>query len=371
VTARAVTFWTLVNGFPGKSGERAARAEEHGWDGIWVPDSQNLTGDPYVNLTMAAKATDRLLVKTGVTNPLTRHPAVTASSIAAVQVESGERATLGIGRGDSALAYLGLAPVPPGFFFSYVAKVQAYLRGENVPFDVEADVARGIRPVESLGLGGAPAHSQLRWWRHAHVAKPPVEIAVSGPKMIKGAALVADKLNFAVGSDPARVKWAIDLAEEARAESDLDLPPIVYSVLVGVAVDDDPAAARRKVAESMLSGLVRFSVMHGKPVGPVSAEVAAALAQLHDNYDMNKHGRPGRQAGEVNEPLIETFAIAGTPDYCIDRIGQLTDLGITHFDLVSGWGVDEETGEVAQSQLTSEVLPGVRAARADAAAVAG
>jgi 5,10-methylenetetrahydromethanopterin reductase len=357
-----IKFWTFVNGFPGKSAAKAAVAEEHGWDGIWVPDSQNITGDPYVNLAMAAHATTDLLLKTGVTNPLTRHPAATASSIATVQVESDGRACLGIGRGDSSLAYIGLAPVPVPYFLTYVEKVQAFLRGESVPFDVEADVARGIKPVDSLSLGGRPATSQLRWWRHADAPKPPVEIAASGPRMIKAAALIADKLTFAVGSDPERVKWAIDLALESRAQAEVELPPIEFGVLVGVAVDEDAEAAHRMVAESMLAGLVRFSVMHGKPTGPVSDAVAESLSKVHAGYDMNKHGRPGRQKDEVDEALIDAFAIAGTPEHCVSRIKALADLGISHLDLVSGWEVDLDTGEIAQELLTSAVLPGARAA---------
>jgi 5,10-methylenetetrahydromethanopterin reductase len=351
-------FWTLVNGFPGKSGISAKAAEEHGWDGIWVPDSQNLTGDPYVELTLAARATERLLVKTGVTNPLTRHPAVTAGSIATVQVESGGRAMLGIGRGDSSLAYIGLAPVPVGRFIDYCEKVQAYLRHEEVPFGTEFD--EGIKSAESLNLGGRPRASQLRWWRHAKADKPPMEIAASGPRVIAAAALIADKLNFAVGSAPERVKWAIDIAERSRAESGLDLPPIEYGILVGVAVDEDREKAHRLVAESMLAGLIRFSVMHGSVVGPVSPEIEEELHRVHAGYDMNRHGRPGRQHELVSEALINTFAIAGEPGYCIARMRELEDLGITHMDLVSGWGVDPETGEVAQPLLTEVVLPGVR-----------
>jgi 5,10-methylenetetrahydromethanopterin reductase len=363
-------FWTMVNGFPGKTGKRAAIAEEHGWDGILVPDSQNLTGDPYMNLGVAAHVTDKLLLKTGVTNSHTRHPAVTATSIASVQVESGGRATLGIGRGDSALAYIGLAPMAVDPFFAYVSKVQAYLRKENVPFDVADAVAAGAREVAEMKLGGRPSESQLRWWLHADVPKPPVEIAASGPRVIRGAALIADRINFGAGSDPARIQWGIDLAHEARAESGLDLPPIEFGATIAVTVDDDADAARRSAAATTLAPIIRFSVMHGKPVGPVSPEVREALLRVHSQYDMNRHGRPGRQTAGIDDVLVEAFAIAGTPEYCIDRICRLAEIGLTHMDVVSHWKVDEETGEVTQPQLTETVLAGVRARLGETASAA-
>ena len=88
----------------------AERAEAAGWHGLSVVDSQNLAGDAWVALSIAAAHTEGLQLATGVTNPITRHPVVTASAAASVQAQSGGRVTLGIGRGDSSLAHIGRAP---------------------------------------------------------------------------------------------------------------------------------------------------------------------------------------------------------------------------------------------------------------------
>ena len=58
--------------------ERARRAEAAGWHGITFTDSQNLVGDPFVAVALAAAATDRLRFATAVTNAFTRHPAALA-----------------------------------------------------------------------------------------------------------------------------------------------------------------------------------------------------------------------------------------------------------------------------------------------------
>src|ERR1700722_12933475 len=89
----------------------ARRFEEEGWDGHMAMDSQALAGDPYVILGAAAASTSRLLLGTGVTNTLPRELSVTAAAITTVQAQSNGRAVLGIGRGDSALAFLGRGPV--------------------------------------------------------------------------------------------------------------------------------------------------------------------------------------------------------------------------------------------------------------------
>src|SRR3978361_321780 len=121
------------------SARGAARAaqeiEAAGWDGMLVVDSQNLSGDPYVALAMAATATTRIGLGTGVTNCVTRHAAATAAAIASVDRISNGRAVLGIGRGDSALAHLGRAPARPKVFERYLRQLQAYLRGEAVAFE--------------------------------------------------------------------------------------------------------------------------------------------------------------------------------------------------------------------------------------------
>ena len=81
-----------------------------------IVDSQCLSGDPYIAAAMAGAATTTLKVATAVTNSATRHPAVAATAAASVQAETGGRFVLGIGRGDSALAYLGMAPAPVAQF---------------------------------------------------------------------------------------------------------------------------------------------------------------------------------------------------------------------------------------------------------------
>src|SRR3954467_8836303 len=158
-------FWTTGVALPRLAARFAARAEEEGWDGMVFPDSQNLAGDVYVGLAFASAATERIKLGTGVTNPFTRHPAVTASAISTLQAESGGRMVLGIGRGDSSLAHLGYAPASLAVFRRYLERLQAYLRGEEVPFDPGG----GAQPasVDHLALAASPESSQLHWLRPA------------------------------------------------------------------------------------------------------------------------------------------------------------------------------------------------------------
>src|SRR3979409_1352882 len=113
-------LWTTGVASPRGSARAAKQLEDAGWAGFQVVDSQNLSGDPYVALALAATVTSRLGLATGVTNPYTPPPSAPACSIASVQSVSKGRAVLGIGRGDSALAHLGLAPAPVPVFARYL-----------------------------------------------------------------------------------------------------------------------------------------------------------------------------------------------------------------------------------------------------------
>src|SRR5688572_12385717 len=159
-----VELWTMGVAAPAVAARGAERAEAAGWDGMLVVDSQNLAGDPYVGLTLAASATERLERGTGVTNPATRHPVATAAAAASLQVVSGGRMHLGIGRGDSALAHLGSAPVPAALLERYIRVVRAFLRNEDVQFAELAEyMPASVRSVDVLGLADTPSASRLKW----------------------------------------------------------------------------------------------------------------------------------------------------------------------------------------------------------------
>ena len=343
------------------SGSRVRRTAEHledtGWDGWALVDSQNLAPDPHILLALAATATDRLKLGTGVTNPLTRHPATTANAIATVQAISNGRAVLGIGRGDSSLAHLGLAPAKPASFERYLIRLQGYLRGDQVPFDIEGDGAAVAASSSNLQMAGAPETSRIRWMTalNARVPKVPVDVAATGPRVISIAARHADRITFAVGADAERLGWAIAQAQE-NTDREVEL-----GAYIPVVVNPN-----REAAQALISGGVgsfaRFSVMHGQVQGPLDPDGQAVLKAVHASYDMNQHFSHGSpQSQTLTSEVIDTFGIAGPPDYCIERLRTLVDLGLSKLVLLGGGtGMDNESRLLSHRLLTSEVIPALR-----------
>lgn len=339
---------------PGATAHLARRAEDEGWHGLALFDSQNLSPDPYVELAMAASATTRLALATGVTNPVTRHPAITAAAIATVHAESGGRAVLGIGRGDSSLAHLGLDPAPIKVFRRYLQTLQGYLRGEAVPFDSTSDISAGLAPSHHAA---AVPDSRIRWIP-TDLRKVSVEVAATGPKVIAIGALLADRLSFAVGADVGRLRWAIDCAAAVRREAGLPPTGLPIGAYVPVFVHPDRVTARAMIAGSVAS-VAHFSVMSGRVSGPVSQGQKSVLETIYRDYDMSRHFAHGsRQAEALSDDVIDTFGIAGPPSYCVERLRQISQLGVSKILVMrGGLGADRDSQRRSRELLASQVLP--------------
>lgn len=347
----AVEFWT--SGRAPNPARVAIQAEDAGFDGIIYVDSQNIAVDCYIALALAATATTRIKLGTGVTNPVTRHPATTACAIATVQSVSNGRAHLGIGRGDSSLAHIGYAPAPLKILEDYVLKVQSYLSGEDVPFDSDAN-------IDSLGLADKPRGSRLTWLP-SDQPKVPVDVAATGPKAIRMAARHADRISLMVGAVPERVAWAMDVARAERRSAGLDTE-IPFAAYIPLVVHDDPERGMQ-LGEGSLASQARFSAMHGKVVGPVSEKQKVILGRIHDAYDMTRHTQgSSSQSSVLNMEFAQEFGIFGPPSYCVERLEELIKLGVDRFFVPGGsLLVSNNTEEIhAVERLVNEVIPQLR-----------
>ena len=352
----SLALWSLTTSSVRTIRRAAEQAEAAGLAGLAVTDSQNLAGDCYVALAAAALVTSKLCLGTGVTNPVTRHPAVTAAAFASLQELSQGRAVCAVGRGDSALAHLGRAPAGVDALDCYLRALQSYLRGESIPFD-ELDFHEHLAPpVENLRLADTASASRLIWLRG--IPKVPVEVAATGPKVIASAAVHADRILFAVGAETERIQWGMDLARAARTAAGLDPDAIAFGAFVNVVCHDDQDTARALVAGG-LATFARFSVMHGTPTGPADETRQQLLRDLHRSYDMRHHTRADSgQAGVLTPEFVDRYAIVGPPAACVARLRELSTLGIDKVIAIGATaGADPDEGRRAARLFADEVVP--------------
>lgn len=338
-------IWMITFPIPGAFAQMARMVEESGFDGIGIVDTQNLAADPYSELCLAAHATKHLKLRTAVTNPVTRHPAVTASAIATVQAESGGRAVLGIGRGDSAVAKIGERAPSSKDFARYISQVQGFLRGEEVTLD------NGYR-------------SRNEWIARANLPKVPVDVAATGPRVIEVGATLADSMTFAVGADPQRLVWAADHARRAREQAGLDASTLKLGAFINVVVHADLARAR-ELARGTVGTIAHFSGMSRGSSEGMGPDDRAVAQKVGETYDMSRHARADAgHAQFIDDAFVDRFAIAGPPAHCMKRFEALLKLGFDHLIIV-GPGADVAPSDQVQALrlFTTEVLPFLKSGR--------
>ena len=353
-------IWRAGGSSTGATPELARAVEAEGWDGQMFMDSQCLSADPYAQMGVWACSTGRLKLSTGVTNPLTRNLAVTAGGAATIQAISGGRAVLGIGRGDSALAYLGHAPVGLARFEQALRHLQVLLSGGEIPFE-EFGSSGEAASIHALSLGNRPEGVRLKWLPEG-MPKVPLDVAATGPRVIAMSAPLAERVTFSVGADPERMRWALDLAGKARAQAGLGADGISYGAQIVVVCHSDPATAM-EVAMHMAPPLARFQTMQGQ-VGPADAATETELAKIREGYDMTEHGKIGSTerivGGALSPEFVARFAVVGTPEHCLERLRGLMALGLDRLVLVGPGFYPADWGEAA-NLFVREVLPALRA----------
>jgi 5,10-methylenetetrahydromethanopterin reductase len=325
---------------PGRTATLAKVAEDLGFASIRIPDSQNLAPEVWGQLMLVAHATERIEIGPGVTNSVTRDVAVTASAAVALQVESQGRAVCGVGRGDSAVQRIGKHEDRVGTFENYLRDLQTYLRGETVERDGFA--------------------SRLEWLRYVDVPKVPVEVAATGPKVIAAAARQVDRLTFAVGADPQRLRWALETARAAAAAAGRDPASLQYGAWVNCVVHPDRAVARDAMRGTAAT-FARFSAFAGSQLEHLPEQLRPVAAFLRQNYDMRQHTMTtAAHARALEDEFIDWFGIAGPPEIAVPRLREVAAVGLDYVHAVPGsGGVAREVALTSIELLAREVVPAV------------
>ena len=328
--------------WPRRSAETARLLEDLGFDTVLFADSQNLAPEVWGQLMLAAQATSRVRLGPGVTNSVTRDVAVTASAALALQAESGGRALLGIGRGDSSVQRIGRREDRVARFEQCLTTLQGYLHGETVDRDGFA--------------------SRVEWLERAKVPPVPVEVAATGRRVIEVAARRADRICLAVGADVTHLADVLAHARAAARAAGREPGAVRYGAFVNVVVDDDLRVARDAVRGSAAS-FARFSAFAGSDLERLPVPLAAAARYLREHYDMRDHTRTGvpHTAG-IGDDFVDWFAIAGPPDLARERLRRLAALGLDFCHVIPGSaGMPREVAASSVRRLASEVLPALRA----------
>ncbi|HZQ07333.1 MAG TPA: LLM class flavin-dependent oxidoreductase [Anaerolineae bacterium] len=284
--------------------ERVRLAEELGFDSIWVADFR-LYRDVYVSLALAALSSTHLRLGVGITNPYTRHPALTAAGIASVDALSNGRALLGVGAGGVVLDLLQIKQREPILACRRaVEMIRRYLSGNPV-----RGTGKPVTSASNVRLD-FPTRPDL-----------PIFIAATGLKMLTLAGEIGDGVIINVGAYPACIDGALAAVGNGawgvkRPRQSLEM----LCWLQGCAVHEDAQVALDAV----------------KPVAALTLAYAPAwmMEAMEIDDEVVKEIRrafsaEGREAAGqlVPNELVEKFAVVGTPEQCIRKLKQIRAKG--------------------------------------------
>jgi 5,10-methylenetetrahydromethanopterin reductase len=278
-------------------------AERLGYDLAGYGDSQSLWADPYVALAVAAQATTHIRIGTMVTNPVTRHPAVTAGAVASLQQLSGGRVFCGLGSGDSALANIGEQRANAEAFGAYAAAV------------------KGLCASEEVTWGG---HALRMQW-----PVTPVPVWMSGQ--------IADGVIIASGVSEGVIEEALSFVAEGarsvgRTLGDLEVWWMLKAYLAPS--EEEAWHELRWTLAGTANHLFRFS-MEGKSVPD---ELHEPIRALQREYASEAHGKVAEAERNASLPdkygltewLGRRFLLGGPPEVIIERIRSIAARGATN-----------------------------------------
>ena len=339
-------FGIVMEPSPGNTAPLAEKIEQLGFDILLSPDTQNLSPDPIGQLNLAGARTTTLRLGTGVTNPITRDPAVLASSLASLSAETSGRALCGIGRGDSSLAHIGKGNGSTAQLRTFIERLRAYLNGETVDRDGHS--------------------SQLRWLDSYDCHPVSIDVACTGPKTIQMAVEVGDRISFAVGSAPERLQWAIDTAEAHLKKINRPRNSIQLGAYINLVCDRDEKTALS--LGKLIAGMVaHFAGLKHAPTDHLPPRLRAVAEHMQSQYDMERHAQEeGSHLALIDEAFVDWFSICGPPEKCIERLQPLLDMGLQHIYQLGGTPVAHPHGArqiamVEQAHLfATDVIPHCR-----------
>ena len=170
-------------------------AESHGFEYGWTYDSHVLWQESMPVMALVADRTSKIKLGHMVTNPATRDPTVLASAYATLHDISNGRMVMGVGRGDSAVRYVGRKPMKVADFEQALILVKPFMNGEEVRWN-DKDL-------------------QLKWVR-PELPEIEMHVAGYGPKALAVAGRQGDGVIIQL-ADPDIIQWIMDTARAAAA----------------------------------------------------------------------------------------------------------------------------------------------------------
>ena len=308
--------------------EYAKTAERCNFGYAWIGDS--FDGDLFVTAARVVRETKGIKLGLGNTNPYSRHPAIIALAAATLSEISNGRIVLALGAGGPRqLEPIGIETWerPLLAVREAVVIVRLLLSGEENSYRGKIFELRNARLP----------------FRISH--KIPIYVSAIGPRMLELAGEVGDGV-FIAGPPLKHIRNAIERIQKGARKSG-NSPLIAIQVVYSPHMDPVHAkTAAKPVIGRMIIPDGRFrSIL--KEIGISDADVSNVMASLKRD--------PKAVANAVTDEMVEAFAIAGTPDSCVNQINEYVAAGVDHISLMPVRSL-EDVAAITKDHILPKVM---------------
>jgi probable F420-dependent oxidoreductase len=289
------------------AGPQSAAAERLGYDGWWAPETQ---ADVFISCAVAALGTERIRIHTGIAVAFARNPMSIAYQANDLQLLSGGRFTLGLGSQVKphitrrfSMEYSRPAARMREYILAMRAIWRAWETNERLDFRGEFYTHTLMTPFFDPGP-------------NPH-GNPQVLLAAVGPLMTEVAGEVADGV-VCHGFSTERYLREVTLPAlrrgAAKADRDLD----------GFEINAPGFVVAADTEEEMAAGIAEVR----RQVGFYGSTPAyRGVLELHgwgglgdELTELSKRGDWGGLSTLIDEEMLHTFAVIGTPDEVVAEL---------------------------------------------------
>ena len=283
-------------------------AEQLGYRDFWYTDVR-LLRECYIGLASVALNTSRNRLGPGVTDPYSRHPAVTAGAIATLDELANGRALIGLGLGGSGFRELGIVKtLPVAAMREAIEVTRRLLRGEEFTYEGK---------VVSLRVG------RLQFPRVRE--RVPIYIATQGAQISRLAGALADGVLIANTLSPSALKFYLGQITEGAAKAGRSLDEIDINLRWEICISNDEEAAirtmRKRLAARLIAAHPRWNYLETLGVTVPNSFTAIAAQKDMSKVDIAAELLPLE--------VVDASMLAGAPARVAARIAPMLKPAVT------------------------------------------
>ena len=318
-------------------GHLGQRCEQLGYRTLWYTDVR-FGRECYLGLASIAAHTERLLLGPGVTDPYTRHPAITAATIATFDEMCNGRAVLGLGVGGQGFEQLCMErPLPVAAMRETVEVVRALLRGEQV------DLQGKVVSIANGRLSFQPPRGEI-----------PIYFATHGAQVSKLAGKLADGVLIANTLLPRMLSFYVERIEEGLASAGRPMEAFDLGLRIEACISSDYEAAFAVMRRRMAARLIG-QYPHWDYVKELGVELPEAFRQIAARKDESLAG----EAAEVMpREIVEHTVLAGDATHAAQQLAGVLRPEVKSIT-IRPHCVEGETIEEVIRTFAEDVMPQV------------